>query len=712
MKRLFVALFLMSSAAGFAQSEDHHQHQHHLTEKCHFDALYEAAAQDPIQREELIQLENTIAERVEEIKDSWKQTSNKSNTVLYTIPVVVHVIYASSRSNISKAQILDGLRVLNEDFQRLNADASQTRAAFLPDAADAQIEFKLATKDPNQNCTDGIVRYYDTRTNSATDNVKSGRSWNTQRYLNIWIINEFDPVQIGSNVLGYSRFPRINSPFSVDGVILRHDQMGTIGTALEGLGAQNGRTLTHEVGHYLALHHPFAGGCNGIGGSQNIPGLLGNAAQNDYCDDTPPVDQANFGCNLGATSCNNLDQIENYMDYADCQNMFSLDQKARMHAVLTDSRFRTQLVSQSNLNFTGVNNPVACTPNPTISSDRKATCPGDTVTFFDNFDINNASSWSWSFPGGTPSTSSDANPKVVYSNPGTYSVSLTASTSAGSNSVTETNFIEVKHGANPLFTTTWIQSFENSAFPINMTAVDQGDNNPFQLFTNAGSHQNQSLILPSERNHLGELDEIISPAIDVSNGNDLNLFFDFAFAARDNDNTDQLEVYVSRDCGETWTRRRFYNGGRLRTVNNTTSNFVPNGPGDWSTETINFNAYIGPDPILIKFVFENGGGNNFYIDNIRFGEGQDVSLGELSAVDMALYPNPTEGLVNVKLSDLNDRDLQLAIYDLSGKQVFVQELEAQGPSLDLKLDLALKPGLYIVDLKGENTQLQEKLRVE
>ena len=61
---------------------------------------------------------------------------------------VFHVIHEYGPENISKAQILDQMRILNEDFRRRNADTSKTRAIFKSIAVDCEIEFKMATKDP------------------------------------------------------------------------------------------------------------------------------------------------------------------------------------------------------------------------------------------------------------------------------------------------------------------------------------------------------------------------------------------------------------------------------------------------------------------------------------------------------------------------------------------------------------------------------------
>jgi len=65
------------------------------------------------------------------------------------------------------------------------------------------------------------------------------------------------------------------------------------------------------------------------------------------------------------------------------------------------------------------------------------------VVFFDDMSLNNPTTWSWSFPGGTPGTSSAQNPVVTYTTPGTYNVSLTVSNVNGTSSITKTSYIDV-----------------------------------------------------------------------------------------------------------------------------------------------------------------------------------------------------------------------------------------------------------------------------
>ena len=699
----FYILLTASLCAGFISSAQQVNHK-----KCDFDHYYNAQLNDPLQREYLLETEKLIAQKIAETKSMQGKTA----ATVVTIPVVIHIIYASSQDNISLAQIEDGLRVLNEDFRRQNADTNLTRTLFKPVAADFEIEFALAKIDPQGNCTDGITRTQSLESLSGDEGSKIVK-WNRNNYLNIWVTRNVSntlPSDPGGYTLGYSYFPRANSLVSGDGVILRNDQFGTIGTAT----GNPGRTLTHEVGHYLALHHPFAGSCNGNGGSNPV-GNAGGSNTGDYCADTPPVLRSNSFCTT-INSCSSdspdlTDQIENYMDYTNCQNMFSADQKARARAVINSSFLRANLVSSSNLIATGVVNPPSCKPTAFLESPKNIVCINEAVQFNDVSEDGDPTTWTWSFPGGTPSSSTLENPTIIYANPGKYNVSLTVSNSAGSNSITLTDYVSVKSSTNPFFNLTWVESFESGNIPM-VVSVTDFDQNPFKPYNGAGSHLNNCLILEEvNRNAEGDIDEIITPAISTAGGSNLNLFFDFAFAAQANDNSDELEVFVSRDCGATWNRRRFYNTGRLRTAPNTTGNFVP-GPNDWSTETLNFDAYIQNDPILIKFVFTNGGGNNFYIDNIRFGQGTDVSLNEFGATDLKLYPNPSNGRINIKMSDLLDNQLHLEIVDLGGRSVHSQSLQTKNSSLEAQLDLELSNGVYLINIKGDRTNFSEKLVIE
>jgi hypothetical protein len=622
------------------------------------------------------------------------------------IPVVFHVVYATQADNISVAQIKDGLRVLNEDFRLLNSDANTIRNIFTSRAADIEIEFRLATKDPQGNCTDGITRTQSNESLTGDNDVKNVISWDNSRYYNIWVTRHVlgTTRASGRTVLGYSYFPRQGSQsFRRDGTVIRHDELGTIGTAVA-----DGRTLTHETGHYLALYHPF----QAQQGSSN--GCIG---QGDLVADTPPVQIENFGCNYNTNSCtadNFPDMIENHMDYSSCAVMFTNGQKTRMTNVVTNSSLRGGMVSNGNLNFTGVNNPLTCAPQAKFSAERRVICKGETIQFTDESEEGQATAWNWTVNGASTPNASVQNPTFTFNQAGVYDVSLQVSNSAGSNTGTQTDFIYVKQDSAGAFNKLWTESFEAASIPDKVTPLDVGgDGRTFELYTAGGSHLAQSLLLRNNPLYPGEIDELITPALKTKGASsDLALYFDLAFAARDNSNSDLLEVYVSRDCGQNWNRRRFYRGSRLRTAPNTQSSFVPNAQ-QWVTESINFSAYIQDEPILIKFVFENGGGNNFFIDNIRFGESPDVSLADQEFRSrVKVYPNPSKGNFELTLEGAKDTHLMLHITDLSGNLVMRKSLELNNGGLQTILNTSLPQGFYILSLTGKSTDYSQKLIIQ
>ncbi len=244
------------------------------------------------------------------------------------IPVVFHVIYNTTASNISLSQIESQIRILNEDFRRIPGTNG------FGNGADTKIEFFLAQKDPQGDCTDGVVRIQSSLSNHNASNpaiLKSISQWDPTRYLNFWVVNSM------GGVLGYATFPSsLNSNPGQDGIVVADQYVGDEGTA--GSGSFGfGRTATHEIGHWLGLFHTFQGGCGG-----------NCASTGDLLCDTPPVDNPNFGCPIGHQSCGNTDLIENYMDYTDdlCMDMFTPDQSNRMISQI--NQYRSILIDSIN----------------------------------------------------------------------------------------------------------------------------------------------------------------------------------------------------------------------------------------------------------------------------------------------------------------------------------------------------------------------------
>jgi PKD repeat protein len=185
------------------------------------------------------------------------------------IPIVFHIIHQGGPENISDAQILDQMRILNEDYNKLNSDTSVVLAPYREIIANVGIEFRLARIDPYGNCTNGIDRIYSPETNIGDDGSKLN-PWMRDRYLNVWVVNTME-----NGVAGYAYYPSSTIDFpmaTVDGIIILHNYIGSIGTA----NPNRARALTHEIGHYLDLAHTW--------GSTNEPTV---ACGDDAVADTP-----------------------------------------------------------------------------------------------------------------------------------------------------------------------------------------------------------------------------------------------------------------------------------------------------------------------------------------------------------------------------------------------------------------------------------------
>ena len=280
----------------------------------------------------------TIArDKVNAQTEKWIENHpNHSEKTIITIPVVVHVVWETNTQNISDAQILSQIDVLNEDFRRTNVDQINTPNVWTSIATDSEIEFCLATTDPNGNTTSGIERTQTTHGEFGMDSdihtasAGGADDWPNDDYLNIWVCN------IQSGLLGYAS-PPSNWVGDGDGIVIGYKYFGRTGTLQSPYN--KGRTVTHEVGHWLNLDHVW--------------GAWGSCG-NDQVADTPKQETENYSCpafplnpNACSTTNANGDMFMNYMDYTNdaCMNLFTNGQKDRMLAAI--NQYRSNLLSHN-----------------------------------------------------------------------------------------------------------------------------------------------------------------------------------------------------------------------------------------------------------------------------------------------------------------------------------------------------------------------------
>ena len=408
-------------------------HHHHDGEHCITDALNNAWIE-----------EAGIAEQYRAEEELGWQMANEmdggTNRATYTIPIIFHVVHNPNNpaENVSQADIYDLLDAVNEDFTATNSDVGNLRTGFGWSAADADIEFCLAQKDPQgaQLTELGIHRvstnedWYNPNTESNKMKSSTGgntgtESWDRNSYVNVWICDITNGATSGT--AGYAYKPTVSSlpPASIDGIVIDYNL---------GMPPTN-RVLTHELGHYLGLSHTW-------GNSNQASGC----GQDDGLNDTPNTAGPSFdytgSCSGSQQTCPPTEtQYENFMDYANCTIIYTQDQADLMQAVLNGSR--SSLLSSD-----------ACVPvNPVppvadFVADITTVIEGGSINFTD-LSTNYPTGWTWTvsagagevYIGGTDNTSQ--NPVIQFNNAGVYTITLNASNAYGNDDEIKAAYITV-----------------------------------------------------------------------------------------------------------------------------------------------------------------------------------------------------------------------------------------------------------------------------
>lgn len=692
MKRPFPILLLFLISVLTATAQEH---------RCYTDDIYrKAVAADPSIANVRQQLEAFTAGFVQQLeaRPDSRLRRNSGGPATYIIPVVFHIIHRYGPENISDAQVLDCVRLLNEDFRKLNADTTQIVPSLISVAADCEIEFRLATIDPNGNCTNGIDRIYSNLTYLANDDAKLN-PWPSNKYLNIWSVHSLE----NAGAAAYAYYPG-TAPPGADGILSRYDYVGSIGSST----SSHRHTMTHEVGHCLNLAH--------VWGSTNSPGV---ACGDDNVSDTPET-EGWTRCNLSASVCNPplIENVQNMMEYSYCSCMFTLGQRNRMFAALNSAAGgRNQLVSPGNLIATGTQTATAptCAPIADFYSLKQSVCAGRTVFFTDQTWNGHPTSWNWSFPGGTPITSVDSNPVVVYNTPGVYDVTLTVSNSAGSDVITRTSFINVNTASG--MQTPVVIAFDSPAdFPGSGGWVNDvdADGITWARFTSAGANGTNTCIkMDNYRSPAGSVDEYISPPFDISNMTGVKFRFYVANAQRNATSSDLLRILTSTNCGETWTPTSYNRSGALlATAGIVSSNFTPTNDSQWRLDSINLNGLMPRTNVRLKFQNISDRGNNTFLDEFEvIGNSTNVDEVEDVTLGFGLYPNPSQGTTTVQFQLKSPGMIGLSVHDITGRQVLRSEGRLYAPD-NYELPLTISGnGIYLVRLTVDGREHIRRLVV-
>ena len=574
----------------------------------------------------------------------------------------------------------------------------------------------MVTKDPKGNCTDGITRTVSHLTNGGDEDAKQLINWDRTKYLNIWIVKS---IGRGAEILGYAVPPTANANSKKgDGVIMLSSMVGSIGTANT---KYMGRTLTHEVGHWLGLWHPFQDAEPDISDC----GTSDCSRSGDYICDTPPVFSASFGCNTSKNSCNNdspdqLDQIENFMDYADgkCTNMFTLEQRKRMWLYLDNFTTNGRGTNKSAVNVTGANisNPCAPIADFHVVDKKTITCAGSTIDFINMSWNGEILDQLWTFEGGTPSSSTFNNPKVTYNTPGRYKVTLKVTNALGNSEITKTEFIDVREKVANL-ASPFIETFESPFSEFTWTREKSGPYG-WSRKDNVGYDGGFANVCTIDENTTeGRTFTMYSPNFDLSLHKDLSpmLSFRTAYSMRKSGNAgERLLVYGSDDCGETWRTLKSIVG--ITTLTSTGSNipdWKPSSTSDWKLQTVELakGGFENSTSLLLKFEITSYSGNSVYIDDINV-DRNVLSTRDLQDLNksVSLAPNPSAGSFDIRMFNFYG-PIHIEITDILGQKIQTLEVVNNSETITTKNIIITNSGVYFVHVRNAREKFTKQIIV-
>lgn len=665
---------------------------------------------------------------------------SKSQDEVIVIPTVIHIVWSSNepQSNITDEQIQSQLDVLNADFRRKNADTVNTRDIFKSIAADIQVEFRLATVDPDGQPTTGIERRETSRTSFSTGNdemkfeAQGGLdAWDPGHYLNMWVVSS-----LGSGILGFAQPPAL-LPFarSTDGVVIADQYFGTMGTAR--FPFNGGRTTTHEVGHWLNLNHPWGPGNNST-----------NCNTDDGVSDTPPTPEPNYACSFNANSCATdspdlPDMVENFMDYTNdaCMNIYTEGQKARVYSILNPGGRRHSLLSSPGF-VEPVANDIALLglqysasiPEPTEETLCTAFTPtielqnlGSEIIYFvlidyilDGIQVKNVL------------VDFSLNP-LTFQSQGTFELPLIHTLSDGEEHTLvvdivslnglpdekiEDNQLTLSFNTIPTGAVELKEVFATEFPPENWTAVNEDDAITFETIVLNEAEVADTVLYINNFDYvdaIGTFDEFVLPDLDLKADNEqIYLNFLRAYAQQNEEEIpDMLSILISTDCGKTYHTIYEKSGVDLATTSPKTTAFTPIAT-DWVAESIDLSDFAGARNASIRFVHNRGEGNNLYLSAIYTDsrEADIVGITPTLSPDISfnLYPNPTAQQTTLQLNVEKTMMTQVVVTDYAGKMIYQQDWHIQAGKNQLPLQLAdVASGLYLVHVYMQEGVISEKL---
>lgn len=667
MKRIFAAIIaLLTVSFAFAQ---------HGPSCGTVEYLEQIQLENPAEYQSIMQARQDLEAFV---ANGGGQNNGRAVTI---IPVVFHVIHdgelEGTGSNISDAALQSQIDILNEDFRKQNADIVDVVSQFQSIAADSEVEFCLATVDENGNPTDGINRYQYSGapwTQGSFNTVKSQTYWDPDKYLNFWV------CELNSGLLGYATPP--GGFASRDGVVVGYQYVGRPPHNIHTNNYNNGRTATHEIGHWLGLRHIWGDG---------------DCSNDDGVSDTPNQDGSNSGCNTTRTTCGSLDNTQNYMDYSfdRCLLMFTNGQKNVMQGVLNSSRSDLKL-SDGCDNFTvvthsgrvvdantglGVPNAKALFSGGNIIYEVTTDVNGD-------FTINNFREGSYDVYGGKWGFMTKQKSTNTFITSGSFSLIPIDFGVYYDDFIMDFDWVT----ASTASTGDWVRDFPNGT-DFNGVNANPG------VDVNADFGE-MAYVTGNGGGGAGDDDvdngvvELVTPDFNGTWFADPKISF-YAWFYNGGGNGAPLDddLVITLDNGITSTT--------LTTINSN----IPNS-NSWTFYEFLVRDYMLPTTnMTVSFEtsdLSNGHLVEAAVDVFRVVDASPNSIGDIrEEIGMNVYPNPSNGQFKVSTEKSVGQPLYVTVYDALGQEVFVGQWPA-GAQAEYQIDLeGNSPGIYILKAEGD-----------
>ncbi len=644
--------------------------------------------------EQMLQADPQAWEKIQKLEQHTQNFSKtfftdskgvKQQKAVVIIPVVVHVVYNTAAQNISDAQIQSQIDVLNADFRKTNADRTNVPAAFQGVAADMEIQFQMATRDPNGAATNGITRTQTTRSffeygGSDVNGVfvkqasQGGKdAWNPSQYLNMWVCN-FGGAS--SDLLGYATFPTDAGTFK-DGVVMGYKFFG-VNPSLGGVFGY-GRTATHEVGHWLNLRH--------IWGDANCG--------NDQVADTPTQQTSNGGCpTFPKRTCGNTtngDMFMNYMDYVNdqCMNMFTTGQKARAQALFAAGGARVSLLTSPALGggTTTCGTPAGLTSSAITSTSATVswTAVSSATSYTAQFKTSAATTWTNATVAGTSANITGLAAGTVYN----FQVSATCA--SGTSAFATTNFTTSGGTTTP----TYCASKGNSVADewIQTVALARGTTSIFN--NNSGKNAGYG--------------NFTATAYNVARGNTLTVTITPGWTSTRYSEAQSVWIDYNRD-GDFLDAGEQVFSRAASTTSPVSGSFTVPSTATLGTVRMRVSQKYNAAPTSCE-TFSYGEVEDYTLNILATGGAREDE--ESFGLGANVYPNPTAADATLSFYfNENAEDAKISVFNLQGQEFYTETVKNQTGLVERQLNTSnLAAGLYIVAIQQGDKREVKKLMV-